>query len=239
MADRDGMQIDGARVLVAGATGVIGGKLVDALVERGARVVPAGRDEERLAALGERTGTTPQVLDAVDADSVRRAVDAAVAELGGLDLLVVTVGAAGFGKAVDLDAAVTEELFAVNVQAPMALVRAAAPALTESEHGTAVVLSAILADLPTVGMADYSAAKSALSTWLGVLRKEQRRAFRVVDVRPPHLDTGLDQRALAGEPPRLPEPVASDEVVTAILDALAGDQGELVWEAKEKKLTPR
>ena len=27
--------------------------------------------------------------------------------------------------------------------------------------------------------------------------------------------------------------------VTAILDALAGDQGELVWEAKEKKLTPR
>ncbi len=239
MAGKGGLPVDGARVLVAGATGVIGGKLVTALVERGARVVPAGRDPERLAALGEQCGTTPQALDAVDADAVRRAVDAAVAELGGLDLLVVTVGAAGFGKAVDLDAAVTEELFAVNVQAPMALVRAAAPALTDSEHGTAVVLSAILADLPTVGMADYSAAKSALSTWLGVLRKEQRRAFRVVDVRPPHLDTGLDSRALAGEPPRLPAPVPSDEVVTAILDALAGDEGELVWEAKAKKLTPR
>lgn len=239
MAGGAGLQVGGARVLVAGATGALGGKLVTALAERGARVVAAGRDQERLDALGEQTGTTPQVFDAVDADSVRRAVDAAVDELGGLDLLVVTVGAAGFGKAVDLDPAVTEELFAVNVQAPMALVRAAAPALTESESGTAVVLSAILADLPTVGMADYSAAKSALSTWLGVLRREQRRAFRVLDVRPPHLDTGLDQRALAGDPPKLPEPVASDDVVTAILDALAGDESELVWAGAEKKLTPR
>jgi len=233
------VELNGSKVLVAGATGVIGGKLVDVLVERGARVVPAGRDQDRLAALAERTGTTPQAFDAVDADSVRLAVDAAIEELGGLDLLVVTVGAAGFGRAVETDAAVTEELFAVNVQGPMALVRAAAPALTASEDGTAVVLSAILADLPTAGMADYSAAKSALSTWLGVLRKEQRRAFRVVDVRPPHLDTGLDQRALAGEPPKLPEPVASDDVVAAILEALNGDKGELVWEAKEKKLTPR
>ncbi len=235
------MEIEGARVLVAGASGAIGGKLVGALVERGARVVAAGRDQDRLGELSERTGTTPQVFDAVDADSCRAAVDAAVEELGGLDLLVVTVGAAGFGKAVETDAAVTEELFAVNVQGPMALVRAAAPALTEAENGTAVVLSAILADLPTVGMADYSAAKSALSTWLGVLRKEQRRAFRVVDVRPPHLDTGLDQRALAGDPPKLPDPVASDDVVTAILDALGDEKAgnELVWEAKEKRLTPR
>ncbi len=233
------MELEGARVLVAGASGVIGTKLVDALLEAGARVVPAGRDRGRLDGLAERTGTTAQVFDAVDADSAKSAVDAAVEELGGLDLLVVTVGAAGFGRAVDLDAAVTEELFAVNVQGPMALVRAAAPALTESAQGTAVVLSAILADLPTAGMADYSAAKSALSTWLGVLRKEQRRAFRVLDVRPPHLDTGLDQRALAGEPPKLPPPVPADDVVTAIMEALDGDEGELVWDGREKKLAAR
>ncbi len=233
------MEIDGARVLVAGASGALGTKITEALLERGARVVPAGRDRGRLGALAERAGTTAQVFDAVDADSTAAAVDAAVAELGGLDLLVVTVGAAGFGTAVATSAAVTEELFAVNVQGPMALVRAAAPHLTAAEDGTAVVLSAILADLPTVGMADYSAAKSALSTWLGVLRKEQRRSFRVVDVRPPHLDTELDQRALAGEPPTLPEPVDSDEVVTAIIDALGGSKGELVWDAKEKALTPR
>ena len=235
------MELKDTRVLVAGASGVIGTKLVDALLEAGARVVPAGRDRGRLDELAGRTGTTAQVFDAVDADSVKAAVDAAVEELGGLDLLIVTVGAAGFGKAVDLEAAVTEELFAVNVQGPMALVRAAAPALTASDQGAAVVLSAILADLPTAGMADYSAAKSALSTWLGVLRKEQRRAFRVIDVRPPHLDTELDQRALAGEPPKLPAPVPADEVVAAIIDALGSDKiaGELVWDAKEKQLTPR
>ena len=233
------MKIDGARVLVAGASGALGTKITHALLEQGARVVPAGRDQARLDALAESTGTTAQVFDAVDADATAAAVEAAAEELGGLDLLVVTVGAAGFGPAVDTPAAVTEELFAVNVQGPMALVRAAAPHLSQAEEGTAVVLSAILADMPTVGMADYSAAKSALSTWLGVLRKEQRRSFRVVDVRPPHLDTELDQRALAGEPPRLPEPVDSDEVVSAIIEALGGTKGELVWDAKEKALTPR
>lgn len=235
------MKFDGARALVAGASGALGSQLVDALVAQGVRVVPAGRDRERLEVLAEKAGTTAQVFDAVDADSVQAAVQAAVEELGGLDLLVVTVGVAGFGKAVEVEAAVTEELFAINVQGPMALVRAAAPALTESEDGTAVVLSAILADLPTAGMADYSAAKSAISTWLGVLRKEQRRAFRVLDVRPPHLDTGLDRRALAGDPPKLPEPVASAEVVEAILGALGGEgaeKGALVWDAKEKRLTP-
>ena len=141
--------------------------------------------------------------------SCRAAVDAAADELGGLDALVVAVGVAGFGPAMDADPAVVEELFAVNALGPMNLVRAASRHL--SEGGTVVVLSAILADAPTAGMADYSAAKSALAAWLGVVRREQRRAFSVIDVRPPHLDTELDSRALAGAPPPLPEPYPAAE----------------------------
>lgn len=231
------MQLTDARVLVAGATGALGGQLVHALLEAGSRVVPAGRDNGRLASLGQSCGTTPQGFDVVDVDSVRLAVDGAAAELGGLDALVVTVGAAGFGDAMTADPAVTEELFAVNTLGPIALVRAAAPHLATG--GRVAVVSAILADLPTAGMADYSAAKSALAAWLGVVRREQRRAFGVLDVRPPHLDTGLDQRALAGDPPRLPAPYPSAEVVAAIVQALRDDAAELVWDAKAKQLQQR
>lgn len=219
------MDLDGAKALVCGASGALGSMLARALHERGAVVVAAGRDADRVGEVAGDLGTEPLTFDAVDTDACAATVGRAAEALGGLDLLVVTVGVAGFGRAAEADPAVVEELFAVNALAPMALVRAAAPHLARAPggHGTAVVLSAVLADLPTAGMADYSAAKAALAAWLDVVRREERRAFRVLDVRPPHLDTALEERALAGTPPRLPAPYPARRVVEVVLEALTGD----------------
>ena len=226
------MDIQDSRVLVVGASGVLGGALARALHDRGARVVAAGRDEQRTTTVASALGTTPLTLDVVDVDACAATVAAAVDQLGGLDLLLVTVGVAGFGPAAELEEAVAEELFAVDVLGPIALVRAAVPHLRES-GGTAAVMSAVLADLPTAGMADYSAAKAALSTWLTVLRREERRTMKVLDIRPPHLDTGLETRALAGEPPRLPAPRPAGEVVDLVVRAIEEDRSELVVDGKE------
>ena len=139
------MEIDGARTLVAGATGVLGSALASALRREGARVAVAGRSE--------RTADDPQSFpfDALDLERCAAVVDAAADALGGLDLLVVAFGAAAFGPAVDEDDALVEELLTVNTMAPMAMVRAA---LRRMERGaTVTVLSAILADVPTAGMA--------------------------------------------------------------------------------------
>ena len=233
------MEIEGARTLVAGASGALGTGLATALHERGARVVVGGRSRGPLDDLAGRFDTAPVLFDAVDGDSCRRAVGEAVAQLGGLDLIVVAVGVAAFGPAVEADAAVVDELFAVNVLGPMSLVRAAAPALAESDRGRVVVLSAILADLPTNQMAEYSATKAALSSWLDVVRRENRRAFGVLDVRPPHLDTGLETRALAGTPPKLPDPRPAGEVVDAVVAALVDDVRVLGWDQKEQRLVSR
>jgi NAD(P)-dependent dehydrogenase (short-subunit alcohol dehydrogenase family) len=229
------MDTKDARVLVVGASGALGGELARRLHENGARVVAAGRDPERTRAVAEDVGTDPLTLDVVDVEACAATVAAAVEQLGGLDLLLVTVGVAAFGKAAELDEAVAEELYAVDVLGPVALVRAAVPHLRESS-GTVAVISAVLADLPTSGMADYSAAKAALATWLQVLRREERRSLKVLDVRPPHLDTGLETRALAGEPPRLPAGRPAGEVVDLVLQALAEDKQELVVDGKEMVL---
>ena len=233
------MELAGARVLVAGATGVLGGELARALHSAGARVALTGRDGAALRTLsGELGGAPATVADAVDVGAVRGAVESAVAGLGGLDAVVVAWGVVAFGPAADADDAVTEELFAVNTLGPMSLVRAALPHLPDG--GAVVLLSAIVADAPTLDMAEYSASKAALSAWAGVLRRElRRRAITVLDVRPPHIDTGLVHRALAGEPPRLPPGHDRAELVAAVLDGLRAGGREIVLDQREGRLVRR
>lgn len=231
------MELDGARVVVAGATGVLGRALTEALLAAGARVVPAGRDAGRLAELAGLCGTEGLAFDALDTDACRTVVQQAAESLGGLDLLVVATGVAAFGPAMEADDAVVEELFAVDVLAPMALVRAAVPHM---ESGTVAVLSAVLADLPTAGMAEYSSAKSALATWLEVARRElRRRRIGVLDIRPPHVETGLADRALAGEPPRMPVGYPVERLVEHVLEALRADAREVVYDVDARDLVVR
>lgn len=233
------MEIQGAKVWVAGATGVLGGALARGLAAAGAQVALAGRDADRLAALADELGGVPtQVLDAVDVESGRAAVTAAAQALGGLDAVVVASGVVAFGPAAEADDAVVEELFAVNTLGPMSLVRAALPQLADG--GAVVLLSAIVADAPTLQMAEYSASKAALSAWASVLRRELRsRRIAVLDVKPPHVDTGLVDRALAGTPPRLPAGFDQQAVVDAVLSGVREGSREVVLDPKESRLVLR
>ena len=216
------MDIDTKRILVAGATGALGGALAEALAAAGAEIVRAGRHDCDVA------------LDLADPASPAACIEAA----GPLDAIVLATGNVAFGAAEATDDAVVRSLFEVNVLGPIALVRAA---LARSEPPEAIVaLSAVVADHPTAGMAAYSAAKGALSAYLTALRHERRRLRTVVlDVRPPHLDTGFETRALAGEPPRLPEPVPARDVVEAVVAALRDDRRTLSWDFSNRALVAR
>jgi NAD(P)-dependent dehydrogenase (short-subunit alcohol dehydrogenase family) len=231
------MELSGARGLVVGATGVLGGSLTRALADAGARLVVTGRDAGRLTALGDVAEATLEV-DLLDTTAARAAVAEAAERLGGLDLVVVASGVAGFGAATGTSDAVVEELFAVNTLGPVAVLSAAVPSMAEG--GTLVAFSAVLADAPMAGMAAYSASKAALSGYLVALRREVRRqGVGVLDVRPPHLDTGLADRALSGTPPRLPAGHPVDDLVAHVLRGLREGARELVWDQSAKALALR
>lgn len=231
------MELEGARTLVVGAGGGVGAPLSRALVEAGARVVGTGRDP---GSLDERVPGLEAVLalDLLDVTAARAAVDEAAGRLGGLDVVVVASGIAGFGAVEDLDDAVAEQLVAVDLLGPMTVCSAALAHL--ADPGKLVVLSAILADQPMAGMAAYSATKAGLSGFLQALRKEvRRRHVGVLDVRPPHMETGLADRAIAGEPPRMPAGYDVDALVELVLRGMREDSSELVWDPREKGLVLR
>jgi NAD(P)-dependent dehydrogenase (short-subunit alcohol dehydrogenase family) len=78
--------------LVLGARN-LGGAIAGHLLERGWKVAAVARSEDSLAAVRERGGHGLQA-DAADPADLERAIDAAAAELGSLDLIVNAVSAA-------------------------------------------------------------------------------------------------------------------------------------------------
>ena len=91
-------KLSSVRVLVTGATGYVGSRLVTALLEAGHEVLAATRDPARLTRFGWYDDVTVVKLDASDADSARAALDGA----GPIDVvyyLVHAIGQPGFRDA--------------------------------------------------------------------------------------------------------------------------------------------
>lgn len=233
------MDLSSARILVVGSTGVLGELLAGRLAAAGTRLALTGRRPDALAAVAERLGVSfTFLLDLVDTESCAEVVRQAAHQLGGLDGVVIASGVAAFGPARDDDDAVVEELFAVNTLGPMAVVRTALPLLPPG--GSVAVLTAVLADVPTAQMAAYSASKAALSAYLTAVRREVRRdKITVLDVRPPHLETGLAGRALAGQPPRMPRAGSPEHVADLIVQGVAEGRSELVADLRSGEVSLR
>lgn len=223
------MELLDKRFIVAGATGVLGEAIARELASAGAELALAGRDRERLEALGSELEAPTAVFDAADIASAGTAVDVLASALGGLDGLVAACGVAGFGPAGEVDPAHLDALFAANALAPMALIDAAISRI--EADGCVAAVSAMVAEYPMARLAHYSAAKSALSAYLAAVGRERRRAGpTVLDVRPPHMDTGFSERPLFGTAPeRLPDPASATEVARQIVDAIREDRRELAW----------
>ncbi|WP_372348552.1 SDR family NAD(P)-dependent oxidoreductase [Streptomyces sp. KL116D] len=217
------MDVDGARILLPGATGEVGRALAHRLYSAGATLHLAGRNETELRALqGRLPGTGASSFDAYDLDSCAALTRRAAQRMGGLDAVVSCIGVPAFGAADTISEAVAEHLMTVNALAPMAFLRAALPLVTAG--GVLAAVTGVVAENPPPKMADYAAAKAALAAWLHAVRKEQRRHVAVVDLCLPHLDTGFAGRAVAGQPPKLPRGLAVPAAVDLIMRELTGPE---------------
>lgn len=213
-------------VAVVGASGGLGSAVCAELTARGATVVACGPHPDRIESAGV-AATQVVELDLRDPSAGDRLVAGVGGPGGRLDGLVNAAGVVAFGDLVDTDDAVIEELFLTDVVGPLWLLRRVVPLLAESK-GFVVHLSAVVAEQPMAGMAAYSAAKAALTAADTALTRELRRkGITVCDVRPPHTETGLADRPIAGAAPRLKEGLAPAAVAAAVVEAIASGATEV------------
>jgi cyclic-di-GMP-binding biofilm dispersal mediator protein len=224
------IELQGARVLVLGGSGVLGSSIAADLTGRGSSVVLAGRDRDRLRKKASELGDLPTVAFdmKVPADG-RRVVEASVDALGGLDGIVNAAGVVAFGPLAELTDQTLEELVIVDFMGPLRIIRIALPYL---ENGFVVNLTGVVAESPVAGMVAYSATKAGLSAATRGLGRELRRSnIHFLDARPPHTETGLAGRPIAGTAPRMPDGLDPVTVARVIVDGLAKGEKELATSA--------
>jgi len=179
----------------------MGRPLAAALTARGAHLALAGRDASRLGDLGVDAGRT-FAFDLADAAAAQPLIGSAAEALGGLDGVICCAGAVAFGPLDEIPIDVLHEIVAVDLVGPLVLARAAIPALPRG--GFVLNISGIVAEIPTAGLVSYSAAKAGISAGFRALAREVRpRGISFIDARPPHTETGLGDRPLHGEPPKM------------------------------------
>jgi cyclic-di-GMP-binding biofilm dispersal mediator protein len=92
----------------------------------------------------------------------------------------------------------------------------------------AVGISGVIAEQNLPGMATYGASKAAVRSFNEALTREARRSgIRVIDARPPHTETGLSSRAIAGDPPKFPVGLDPTKVAQRIVRAIADGETDL------------
>jgi uncharacterized protein len=170
-----------ARALVTGASSGIGLELAKELARRTTDLVLVARSRDKLDTLAEELRVTHHVdvevlpCDLTDA-TARQQVEQRLGDRDRpVDLLVNNAGVGQLGPFADLDIEVAERIVALNIVAPLRLVHAALPVLTE-QRGAVLNVSSMGGNQPVPQMATYAATKSFLTDWGQSLHEELRRS---------------------------------------------------------------
>jgi SDR family mycofactocin-dependent oxidoreductase len=131
--------------------------------------------------------------DTRDLPGLTAAVDAGVAELGRLDIILANAGIFSAGRMLEMDEDTWSTMIDVNLSGTWKTIRAAAPHIVAGGRGGAIVITSSLAAITAnEAMVHYSAAKAGLIGMMKVVAKELApQRIRVNSVHPTTVATDM------------------------------------------------
>jgi 2-keto-3-deoxy-L-fuconate dehydrogenase len=186
--------LEGAAAVVTGGGSGIGRATAARLVSAGARVATLDTGYA-----DSHDGVLQLRADVTDPGGVADAVDAAAAQLGGLDLLVNNAGIGAVGTVEEGDEPSWQRVLDVNLMGLVRVIRAALPLLRASSRAAIVNVASIAATAGLPQRACYSASKGAvLSLTLAMAADLVADGVRVNCVCPGTIGTPWVRRLLDG-----------------------------------------
>lgn len=185
--------VQGERMLITGAFGVLGTATAIAAARRGARVALIDRATRLPQELLESCGPDAVTLSGVNlaiADEAKRAVDEIQQRLEGLDVLINIAGAFRWQTVTEGDPATWDLLFSINLKTAVNASRAALPYLRKSKQGHIINIGANAALKAGAGMGAYAASKAGVHRLTESLAEELKgEGITVNAVLPSIIDT--------------------------------------------------
>jgi 7-alpha-hydroxysteroid dehydrogenase len=170
MSMADLFSLTGKVALIAGGSKEMGGAIARMLAHHGADVAVAARSAGKLEtvaadilAMGRRSIAIP--ADLTKLDQIDAAVGRTVNELGGIDIMVNVLGGGGDGNlawALRMKENMWDDVFTLNLKAPMFLAVTAAKVMRERGGGSIVNISSTTSTGAAPRLTNYAAAKAAL-----------------------------------------------------------------------------
>ena len=165
--------LDGARALIGGGSGGLGGAVAAALAAEGARVALAARPSDRLdEAVGRLLGAIAVDTDLATADGPASAIERTVTAFGGLDLLLVNSGGPPPGTFEELAEADWERAIDGTLRSALRLIRSGLPHLRASDRPSILVILSSSAREPIPGLTTSNVLRPGLAGLIKSLTAE-------------------------------------------------------------------
>ncbi|HEV7740915.1 MAG TPA: SDR family NAD(P)-dependent oxidoreductase [Pseudolysinimonas sp.] len=151
-----------------------------------------------IQALGRRA--IPALADVRDRDAVQRAVDAAVAEFGTVDILINNAGIVAYAEVDTMTDAEWDAMIGINLTGPMVVARAVVPLMKAAQRGVIINNSSVMGLRGGNRLSHYVASKHGLTgltkAWAIELAPH---GIRVVSIHPTGVDTPMNDGLAAME----------------------------------------
>ena len=158
MTEKTG-RLAGKKALITAAGQGIGRATAELFAAEGAEVIASDINDGALAELHAIDGITALKLDVTDA----AAVEAAIADVGTLDVLFICAGYVANGTILECEEKDWDFSFDLNVKAMYRLIRLTLPAMLESGGGSIINMSSVASSIKGVpNRFAYSASKAAV-----------------------------------------------------------------------------
>jgi 3-hydroxy acid dehydrogenase/malonic semialdehyde reductase len=213
--------LEGKTAVVTGASSGMGAAIARSFAAEGVRVVGGARRVERIPAEAH-----PLPLDVTDAESCAAFVEAAVAQLGGVDLLINAAGLA-LGRDNVADASEEDEATVIdtNVRGLMRITRLLLPSIRDGGH--IVTMGSIAGRQPYPNASSYIASKYAVRGYTYALREDLLgRPIRVTTVDAGLVDTEFSvvrfrgNKEAAADVYRGVTPLTAEDIADCVLFAV-------------------
>lgn len=208
-------------VLVTGGSSGIGYSIAEMAKDKGAKVIIAARNRERLDKAAKELSAIPVLCDVGNEKHVIECYDRIMKEFGRLDVLINNAGFGYFNLIDEFEKDKFEDVFNTNVIGAALMAKYAARIFKKQNSGNIVNISSTAGTKGFEGGTPYVATKFALKGMSECWRAELRNHnVRVIHVNPSEVQTRFAQNAGSGKREFNQTKLIGEDIAHAVVSAL-------------------